>query len=434
MKVKSVRSKALIVGSEDELNRIKNKLIFTVPSFSEKFNNEKKIICLADETKEGLLIPRALVKRPVEEADWERVEIPFNFTLQDYQKEAVEEFIKQGGNGVIIGRMGSGKTVVALYLAHLFGLKTLVVVHTEALFLQWIEKVKEICGITPSIIRGDVCDISSPITIGMLKTLAIGKRIDREKIKKAFGFTIYDEVHRCPTYKFNVVVGMFWDKYRLGLSGTYKRNDNLHQIVSAHLGKIVYMRSERMNVKVKTFIYVDNRCSTDKCYINNEFFLPYYLNKISLIDERNYFISLLAYSAYRNSRCVMIISDRLRILKEVEKYLKRFGVKKIGWITGNRKEFGELFLATFGSGSEGIDIPELDCLIFATPRTSIKQAVGRLLRKKNIVPLVIDIVDHNAIMKKFYYARKKIYKKFRMPIEERFISVYDIKKLKGGVR
>src|SRR3990172_7187732 len=61
--------------------------------------------------------------------------------------------------------------------------------------------------------------------------------------------------------------------------------------------------------------------------------------------------------------------------------------------------------------SEGMDVPELDCLIFATPLNKIEQPIGRTLRK--IVgkrqPVIVDIVNHFYITQRFAYKRREKY-------------------------
>lgn len=428
MQVVKVRNKAIITGTAEELERLAKMLTFVA---MDMMKNEK-IISVYEKVPGGLAIPRALVKAPVEEADWQRCEIPFHYKLYPYQEQAVKEAIEKGGNVIISAPMGTGKTVMALYLAHHYGLKTLVVVHTDALFRQWIEKIKEICGFTPSIIRGNICDTSKPITVAMLRTLAIGKRIDRKKILTEFGLTIYDEAHRMPTEKFHKVVGMFWDKHRIALTGTIKRRDGFHRLLFMHIGEIVKVKKKQISPKVIAYFFYDERCSSDGCIKNGEFFLPFYLNKISRIKERTILIACLAYFAYKRGRKVMVLSDRLNILDDIEKLLKEKECN-IGWITGEKKKEGDIYLATFGSAGEGVDIPDLDLLILATPRTFIKQAIGRLLRPKSVVPIIIDIVDNSKIMKKFYYARRKIYEEMNMKIEEKIVTKQDVYKFKKEV-
>ncbi len=70
-----------------------------------------------------------------------------------------------------------------------------------------------------------------------------------------------------------------------------------------------------------------------------------------------------------------------------------------------------VIIGTYQAAGEGFDVPDLDTLIMATPKSDTEQAVGRILRQKNNNdPLVIDIVDSVSIFKMQYYKRNKFYK------------------------
>jgi superfamily II DNA or RNA helicase len=44
---------------------------------------------------------------------------------------------------------------------------------------------------------------------------------------------------------------------------------------------------------------------------------------------------------------------------------------------------------------EGIDIPSLDALVLATPRSDVVQACGRILHgKTSLSPVIADVVDN----------------------------------------
>jgi len=443
MKIVDVTNKALVVGSKKELEKIKEALFFKVNMSGLGFDVNKTIVGY-EEAEGGLLIPRAMFEayKKVKEANWEKVEIPFYGELRDYQKEYVNVFMKQGGNGIICAETGLGKTVMALYLAHKIGLKTLVIVPTDALFKQWIQRIKKFCGFYPTTIRGSYCDISTPIVVGMLKTLAMGKRINREALIDKFGFTIYDEVHRVPTDKFNVVAGWFWDKYRLGLSATPKRKDYMHTLIEYHIGKVIKLNtsiSGKLIPIVYAIYYNDYECSGDKCYKRGDFILPLYYKKISQVKERNLLIASYAKYGYDKGRYVMILADRLKLLQAVKTYLIKLGIRKddIGYLTGNKKVLGRrIILATYGSGGEGVDIPELDYIIFATPRADIRQALGRALRPKNRRPVIIDIVDCSCqVMLKFFRKRNNTYKGMGAEVKDLLVNkagVYKIISKLGG--
>ena len=78
-----------------------------------------------------------------------------------------------------------------------------------------------------------------------------------------------------------------------------------------------------------------------------------------------------------------------------------------------------VILASYGMAAEALDIPTLNTLVMATPRRSIEQSVGRILRSKhNIVqPLIIDLVDMLPSMDKQGFHRRKFYKKLKDQIK-----------------
>ena len=60
-----------------------------------------------------------------------------------------------------------------------------------------------------------------------------------------------------------------------------------------------------------------------------------------------------------------------------------------------------------------MDIPSLDTVLLATPKSDIKQSIGRIMRettgKKNH-PLIYDIVDQWSVLYAMYNKRKKVYR------------------------
>jgi superfamily II DNA or RNA helicase len=68
-------------------------------------------------------------------------------------------------------------------------------------------------------------------------------------------------------------------------------------------------------------------------------------------------------------------------------------------------------LGTYQMCSTGTDVPKWDTLVMATPRSDVKQAIGRVLRavagKKR--PVIFDLVDKDAIFQHFHMARMKQY-------------------------
>ena len=65
--------------------------------------------------------------------------------------------------------------------------------------------------------------------------------------------------------------------------------------------------------------------------------------------------------------------------------------------------------------AEGMNIPSLNTVIFASPISDIQQSIGRILREKpnerKYIPLCIDIWDEFSVFKNKGFTRIKYYEK-----------------------
>jgi superfamily II DNA or RNA helicase len=61
----------------------------------------------------------------------------------------------------------------------------------------------------------------------------------------------------------------------------------------------------------------------------------------------------------------------------------------------------QVLFATYEMVNEGFDLPKLNTLVMATPRSKIEQAVGRILRARSEAapPLIVDVVDALPVFK-----------------------------------
>ena len=71
----------------------------------------------------------------------------------------------------------------------------------------------------------------------------------------------------------------------------------------------------------------------------------------------------------------------------------------------------QVIIATYAMAEEALDIKTLTTLIMATPKTDVRQSVGRILRQKHKQALVIDIVDQHDIFQRQWNKRRRYYNK-----------------------
>ena len=353
--------------------------------------------------------------------------IKIDHTNQDISvQKALETFNKYpefGGGGILNLPPGYGKTTVSLYILCELKVKTLIIVHKEFLMNQWCERIKKfIPSASVGSIRGTKIDIQGKdIVLCMLQSLSMKEY--NQDIFSTFGFTIIDETHHICSKVFSRAFFKFQTKYMLGLSGTPYRKDGLTKVIEWFIGPIFYSitRENQNNVYYKAVKFNDESYkdplpmnSAGKVSIVNVItnILNIEIRDIVILEELGHLIS--------QGRNVMILSERrnhcIKLNNMInEKYsnisaLYMGGMKKAEL---EESERAQVLVATYSLAHEGLDIPKLDSLIFASPKTDVVQACGRIMREthgKAHDPYIIDIVDNIAPLMNQYRKRKSFYK------------------------
>jgi len=137
--------------------------------------------------------------------------------------------------------------------------------------------------------------------------------------------------------------------------------------------------------------------------------------------ERNSLLSNFTAAAYKKGRCILVQSDRKEHLETLALMCQTFGVPgtEIGFYVGGMKEKDlerakakSVIFATYQMTSEGTDIPWLDTLVMATPKSDVVQIVGRILRpfEGKQDPVVFDIVDYSSsVFSGYWNSRRRWY-------------------------
>lgn len=167
--------------------------------------------------------------------------VSLRVTLRDYQREALDRWVKNGYRGVVALPTGSGKTLVAIAAIAETRERTLVVVITKDHVKQWYEEILKASDIPPELIGFYYSEEKrlAPITIATYQSAS--RYINR--LAPHFSLLVVDEVHHLPAEKFKAIALGSPAPKRLGLSATPYREDGKHVELFPLMGGVVYFRS-----------------------------------------------------------------------------------------------------------------------------------------------------------------------------------------------
>lgn len=342
----------------------------------------------------------------------------------------LEEYQKKGG-GILSLSCGYGKTIIALYFIALLKKKTLIIVHRDFLITHWTEKINmcleniKIGTIQGQTINIDKCDI----VIAMVQTLSSNDYPDN--FFNSFGHVIIDECHRVSSSVFSKILFKIQNNYILGLSATPDRKDGLTQVLNWHIGNVIkipflntnqYAKQDtKIDIYVKRYILNFSEKYKNHTELNKERLVQNNVSKIISYNLRTEIIVNTVISEYNlcNDRHFLILSDRHTHLEQLYKEFKKQKFDSVIIYIGGMKEtvFNKckstsIILSTYSMSTEGLDIPSLNCLVLASPKIEITQAIGRIVRPKinNVPLLIIDYVDLLNVFMNESKKRLKIYK------------------------
>mgnify|MGYP003922649839 FL=1 len=358
------------------------------------------------------------------------IELDFKGQLRDNQWTPVNSYIDKvtkegdGGCGLLDLPCGFGKTSLSLYILSKLKKKTLVLVHKEFLFNQWIERIQQFLpDARIGKIQGPVIDIEDKdIVLGMIQSISM-KDYD-PSVFASFGLTIIDEVHHISSEVFSNTLFKLVTKYMLGLSATMNRKDGTTKVFKMFLGDVVFKETTQQDhaVVVRSLEYVCNDDEFNETvydFRGNPQFSTM-ITKLCAYNRRSEFILRVLVDMLKENpgQQVMILAHNKSLLKYLYDAVSSREIATVGYYVGGMKEAAlkesetkKVIIATYAMAAEGLDIKTLTTLIMATPKTDIEQSVGRILREKHSSPVVVDIVDKHDIFQKQWYKRKAFYAK-----------------------
>jgi len=357
-------------------------------------------------------------------------------TLRPYQLEALKPWLPGSWalprlpvDGIIHAPTGSGKTEMGVALFQRLRSRTLVIVHTKVLQLQWAERFVKygvpVCmlgglGKEPRIVG------EAPVTIGMVKSLQ-NRPEELAAVAGKFGLVIVDEAHRAANEQTSYVVQQFRSGARVGLTATPEREDGLGPSLQMIMGPIrsVVTREDLEASGVSVRFTVER---IDTGWTPSEDPRDGFVAAISEMTQdarRNGLIHGHALRLVEAGHSVLVLTSRVDHAVELASMIgcpALVGTVKdkdrAAIIDGMRA--GDVKIATATQlADEGLDIPLLSAIVMAAPARAkgrTMQRVGRALRpvEGKPAPVVVDFVDDHGIYQSQWRSRLTAYRRAGM--------------------
>jgi superfamily II DNA or RNA helicase len=411
------------ISEEIETKIIKEVFVKKTDGSDFKFNKfkkvEEKIVqpfrLSTDRTKAYIPFDWSLqnidnAKRPVRE-QFGQINVKFNTTLRDAQKEVKDECISalnKRGSILISLYAGCGKTALAIYLASKVGLKTLIICHRIVLIEQWIKAIERF--------------IDNP-RIGFVKPSLSEKKLTKEKDNdfllvnaqnlsklgeeffKDIGLVIIDEIHAIMAESLSECLGYLSPRYLIGLSATPYRPDGLDKLLDFYFGegnKITRkLYHPHMVYKIDTGIEYEEDSKTEwNAMISSQ----------CLHEKRNNLIINIV--LHFKDRYFLVLCKRVEQAKYIASKLEE-EKENVSLMIENVNTFdvnSRVIVASVQKVGIGFSHDILDSLIIASDLEEyFIQYLARVMRSKEVKPIVFDLVDNNKSLKRHFTERKKVY-------------------------
>lgn len=367
--------------------------------------------------------------------------------LYPYQEKAVQAAIK-GKNGVLVMPCGAGKTQCGLEIISRIGGRALWLTHTQDLLNQSKKRAESVLGQGGygTITAGKV-DVGTHITFATVQTMA---KIDLSSMRSMFDVIIVDEAQHCagsPTKvtQFYKVISALSARYKIGLTATPKRADGLQAAMFALLGRKIHevTREEVAHTTCPVRVQkIDTGWMPDyDAVLMGDGTIDY--NKVidaMIHDDERFGVVWSAIAGLYQAGAVMVLANRVEYLQRLCDAYNKGQAGKAICLSGQgqskkakaerkaaleKLNAGEIdcIFCTYSLAAEGLDVPNLRYVVFATPEkndVTVTQATGRVGRKAEgkEYGTVIDFVDDFGLYKGFYKERLKVYKKLNCDIIE----------------
>lgn len=348
-------------------------------------------------------------RRVTDGARWSKTQQAFEGALHSAkrQDEAVQKTLDMleespHGGAVLSLPCGWGKTVCAIALACILRRKTFILVHTQFLAQQWADRCRQFisnCNVFmwEKTVELDQ-DRESHVTIGLMQTVHKYPSFYFSN----YGLLVIDECHHVPCSTLQKCLPRFNARYTLGLSATPYRKDGLSQYIFWAIGNISLQIKPRYPLvhvhQIPTLARGARHQSLEDQLMNDE--------------DRNKQVVSVVQNVLRQGagRKVLVLTSRRHHATLLHDLLQPHAVLMLGGGANNLAHVStySVIVATYQLVSEGFDMPDLNTLVLALPKTDLVQCIGRITRgaDSTVQPWVIDFVDRH-VSEAYYKSQRR---------------------------
>jgi superfamily II DNA or RNA helicase len=334
----------------------------------------------------------------------------FKGVLREEQKEVRNEALEhlnRSGSVIISTHVGFGKSILATYFAYKIQMKTLIIVNRVMLIKQWTEVLHQfiqepkVTTIKPNQVIDWDCDF---FIVNAINVCKLGYMPE-------IGLVIVDEVHMIMSKVLSTCFQYLTPTYMIGLSATPYRLDGLDILFDLYFGKQrVDRQLNRPHTVYKVltkFVPTVQRQNNGKIDWNDM------LNQQALSEERNDLIVEIVLN--HPELKFMILCKRIEQIKILQYKFEQKGIEA-EYIYGDRQpntqQQNRILIGTTQKLGTGFDAPWLNALLVASDLEAyFIQYLGRVFRKREVEPVIFDLVDQHSVFQKHYKTREQTYLK-----------------------
>jgi superfamily II DNA or RNA helicase len=351
-------------------------------------------------------------KYRTERSDCSPIKIAYVGVLREEQKVVLQEttnLLNRYGSCMMAMYPGGGKTMTSLALASVIGLRTLILVNKIVLVEQWLDTIHRAFG---DHVRVQNLKPSGKIQPGcqfyIMNALNVPKRDAAEYARLGIGFVIVDECHLIMTKVFSKAMAFLCPRYLIGLSATPFRPDGFDVMLELYFGlKKVVRKLYRPHqvllweTKIKIVAKKDARGQILWCSV---------IDAQTAHAERN---ARIVDACVRHAdRNILVLCKRIQQIDTLLEGLREKG-QAVTCMKDNDVTFDKearILVATYQKVGTGFSHDKLDMLILATDAEEyFIQYLGRVFRRPDVNPIVLDIVDDHPILRRHFLTRRKVY-------------------------